>query len=130
MPFTFLYRLLQDAQKSSVAAFQTLFISVGLLVCHCQLPVNSLRALTMSSISLAWQKHWHIFIAQKSIFWMNDKTMTRFGQLPFYMFITIYSLKSIKRVFPRYLCQQTCTCIHKHTHKKINIPHYQFLPLS
>lgn len=34
--FTFLYRLLQDAQKSSVAAFQTLFISVGLLVCHCQ----------------------------------------------------------------------------------------------
>ena len=100
MPFTFLYRFLQDAQKSSIAAFQTLFISVGLLVCHCQLPVNSLRALTMSSISLAWQKHWHIFIAQKSIFWMNDKTMTCFGQLPFYMFTTIYSLNLSREFSP------------------------------
>lgn len=59
--------------------------------------------------------------------WQNHDMLWPIAFLYVYHYLLF---KSIKRVFPRYLCQQTCTCIHKHAHKKINIPHYQFLPLS
>lgn len=78
-------------------------ISVGLLVCHCQLPENSLRALTMSSVSMSWQRN-GTYLSLRKVFldeWINYDILWPNAFLYVYYYLL---LKSITSFFPRYLC--------------------------
>ena len=77
-------------------------------------------------------KNWHVFIPQKSLFldeWINHDMLWPIAFLCVYHCLLF---KSIKRVFSRYLWEQTCTCIYTHTHKStlLTISSYHWVDIN